>query len=172
MATAYLNLVTLVRTTIILSVSKVSVWGTLAHKYRVAHVKGRFLVELECPAFMSQFGKDLMKVTLTMLPAISMMEKAALYLAVSAYLGIVLRVVTFVLPLTVHLAPISTVRHGCPVLPWKLGVLVTLATRHVCKVHKALVPVTTNAVLVIAITQLVNWTQEYAQSQVFALLSR
>ena len=98
-----------------------------------------------------------------------MMEKAALYLAASAYLGIVFKVVTFVLLLTVHLAPISTVHHGCPVRAWQLGVLVTLATRHVCKVHKALVPVTTNAALVIAITQLVNWTQEYARSKVFAL---
>jgi hypothetical protein len=61
---------------------------------------------------MSQFGWDPMKVTKTWLPAISMMGKAALYLAASAYLIIVLPVVTFVLPLTVHLAPISTVRHG------------------------------------------------------------
>ena len=98
----------------------------------------------------------------------AMMARLAIQIKV-AYLGIVLRVVTFVLPLTVHLAPISPVRHGCPVRAWQLGVLVTLATRHVCKVHKALVPVTTNAALVIAITQLVNWTQEYAQSQVFAL---
>ena len=98
-----------------------------------------------------------------------MMEKAALYLAASAYLSTVFRVVTFVLPLTVHLAPISTVRHGCPVRAWQLGVLVTLATRHVCKVQQVLVQVTTNAALVIAITQLVNWTQEYAHSQVFAL---
>jgi hypothetical protein len=99
-----------------------------------------------------------------------MMEKAALYPAASAYLGIVLRVVTYVLPLTVHLAPMLPVRHGCPVRAWQLGFLVTLAIRHVCKVQQVLVQVTTNAALVIAITQLVNWTQEYAQSQVFALL--
>ena len=99
-----------------------------------------------------------------------MMEKAALYLAASAFLGIVLRVVTYVLPLTVHLAPIMPVRHGCPVRAWKLVVLVTLGTRHVCSIHSKLVQVTTNAALVIAITQLINRTQDHAKSQVFALL--
>ena len=99
-----------------------------------------------------------------------MMEKAVLYLATRAYLSTVFPIVTFVLPLSAHLAPISPVRHGCPVRAWKLGVLVTLGTRHVCSIHYKLVQVTTNAALVIAITQLINWTQDHAKSQVLALL--
>jgi hypothetical protein len=47
MATAYLSLVTLVRTTIIPSVKTASVWGTLAPKYQVAPVITDKLVELE-----------------------------------------------------------------------------------------------------------------------------
>ena len=61
MATAYLNLVTLVTTAIIPSVNTASVWGTLAPKYQVAPVCTDKLVDLECPAFM-----DLTKVTTTM----------------------------------------------------------------------------------------------------------
>jgi hypothetical protein len=39
MVTAYLDLVTLVRTTIILSVSRANVWGTLAPKYQAVPVQ-------------------------------------------------------------------------------------------------------------------------------------
>ena len=46
MVTAYLDLVTLVRTTIILSVSKASVWGTIAPKYQAVPVS-KLLVDLE-----------------------------------------------------------------------------------------------------------------------------
>lgn len=47
MVTAYLDLVTLVRTAIILTVWTASVWGPFAPKYQVAPVRTEFLVKLE-----------------------------------------------------------------------------------------------------------------------------